>query len=400
MAAVRGGVEPGPQADRLVQYGGRFLENAENFGCILRKTSWFPRCIPLCRPLYPKSPFCRHKNAAREVLDCGGGEGRVQSRYERDVCNCGFSAPRGRDGGMRADVWIGKGMEMKMNAMKPIRLAVAAAVLAAAAVAEAAVMPYGTYLVKGTFRGEYNTVLRDFGEAAVRAQRADGTVIAEAVVADADAEGVNFVLAIPVSSVPTARSCEVGEWLDCVLWTPEGTLDVPNSLQVDSPVRVGKVTFNCAEVAEFTNPADGSVVEIPVDYIAEAQAFLDALGEGKTYDPWADYDGDGACNYAEFLAGTIPFDETDFLHVTGFAAAEEGKLALRFEHVGGHVYAVSASDSLAQPGWGRQYVRRGAAEAELEQVVAAGEDGEPGETEIFIVPADGATGGFFRVEAQ
>ena len=174
-----------------------------------------------------------------------------------------------------------------MNAMKSFRWAVAAAVLAAAAVAEAAVMSYGTYLVKGPFRGEYNTVLRDFGEAAVRAQRADGTVIAEAAVADADAEGVNFVLAIPVSSVPTARSCEVGGWLDGVLWTPEGTLDVPNSLKVDSPVRVGRVTFNCAEVEEYTNPADGSVVEIPVAYIAEAQAFLDALGEGKEYDPWA-----------------------------------------------------------------------------------------------------------------
>ena len=68
-----------------------------------------------------------------------------------------------------------------------------AAVAAAVVAAEAAVMPYGTYLVKGTFRGEYNTVLRDFGEAAVRAQRADGTVIAEAVVGDADAEGVKLV---------------------------------------------------------------------------------------------------------------------------------------------------------------------------------------------------------------
>ena len=38
------------------------------------------------------------------------------------------------------------------------------------------VMPYGTYLVKGSFKGDYNTVMRDFGEAKVRAQRADGTV--------------------------------------------------------------------------------------------------------------------------------------------------------------------------------------------------------------------------------
>ena len=40
-------------------------------------------------------------------------------------------------------------------------------------------LPYGTYQVMGAFRGDYNTVMRDFGEAKVRAQRADGTVIAE-----------------------------------------------------------------------------------------------------------------------------------------------------------------------------------------------------------------------------
>ena len=109
-----------------------------------------------------------------------------------------------------------------------------------------------------------------------------------------------------------------------------------------------------------------------------------------------DYDGDGASNYAEFLAGTIPFDASDFLHVTGFGA-KEGKLALRFEHVGGHVYAVSTTDSLAQPGWGRQHVRRGAAEAELEQVVAGGEDGDlhhaGGWRERRFLPGRGAVKG-------
>jgi hypothetical protein len=286
---------------------------------------------------------------------------------------------------------------MKKHAKKLIQLAVVALLPAVAGAAP--VMPYGTYLVKGAFRGDYNTVLRDFGTAAVRAQRPDGTVIAEATVASADEEGANFVLQIPVASASTAKSCAVGETLDCVLVTPEGALDVPNSLTVGSPVRVGKVTFNCTEVKEYENPADGSVVEIPVAYIAEAQAFLDAIGQGGTYDPWADYDHDGASNYAEFLAGTIPFDETDFLHVTGFGP-KDGKIALRFEHVGGHVYAVSSTDSLAEPSWGRKYVRRGAAEAEREQVVATGEDGEPGETEIFITPAAGAGSGFFRIEAQ
>ena len=98
----------------------------------------------------------------------------------------------------------------------------------AVAVRGAPVMPYGTYLVKGAFKGEYNTVLRDFGTAAVRAQRADGTVIAEAAVADGDPEGFNFVLSIPVASAATPKACVVGEMLDCVFLADGESLEVPN----------------------------------------------------------------------------------------------------------------------------------------------------------------------------
>ena len=286
---------------------------------------------------------------------------------------------------------------MKKHAKKLIQLAVVALLPAVAGAAP--VMPYGTYLVKGAFRGDYNTVLRDFGTAAVRAQRPDGTVIAESTVASADEAGANFVLQIPVASASTAKSCAVGETLDCVLVTPEGALDVPNSLQVGSPVRVGKVTFNCTEVKEYENPADGSVVEIPVAYIAEAQAFLDALGQGGTYDPWADYDHDGVSNYGEFLAGTIPFDPSDVLRITGFAAQEE-QLALSFEHVGGHVYAVLSTPALAEPSWAESRVRKTAGGAELDQVMADGADGDPGETVVYITPVGGAASGFFAVEAK
>lgn len=263
----------------------------------------------------------------------------------------------------------------------------------------APVMPYGTYLVKGTFKGEYNTVMRDFGTAAIRAQRADGTVIAEATVADADPEGYNFILSIPVASAATPKACEVGETLDCVLAADGATLKEENLLTVGPPISVGVLTFNCTETKSFTNPEDGSVAEIPTAYLAEAQAFLDAEGEGKTYDPWADDDGDGVSNYAEFLAGTIPFDESDFLRVTGFGAAEaEGQLALKFEHVGGHVYAISSSDSLSEPSWGARQVRKSAEGSELDQVMADGGDGEPGETVVYITPVGGS--GFFAVEAK
>ena len=278
------------------------------------------------------------------------------------------------------------------------------------------VLPYGTYLVKGAFRGDYNTVMRDYGDAKVRAQRSDGTVIAESTVKSADAEGVNFVLSIPVASAATAKSCKVGESLDCVLATSEGALDVPNSLTVGTPVRVGNVTFNCTEVKSYTNPKDGTVVQIPTAYIDEAQAYLEEYGDGSAYDPWADYDNDeslrgskydpwadydhdGISNYGEFLAGTIPFDETDYLRVKAFGP-KDGKLALKFEHVGGHVYAVSSANTLEKPEWARKRVRKNVEGSELDQVVADGYDGDVGETEIFITPVGGSTSEFFRLEAR
>ena len=184
-----------------------------------------------------------------------------------------------------------------------------------------------------------------------------------------------------------------------MLKTNEGALGVPNSLKVGTPIKVGNVTFNCTEVKSYTNSTDGTVATIPTAYIAEAQAFLDDFMGGGTYDPWADYDHDGISNYGEFLAGTIPFDETDYLRVKEFGM-KDGKLALKFEHVGGHVYAVSSANTLAKPGWARKFVRKSAKGAELEQVVADGSDGDVGETEIFITPVGGATSEFFRLEAR
>jgi hypothetical protein len=275
----------------------------------------------------------------------------------------------------------------------------AAFLLLPIAVGAAPVMPYGTYLVKGAFRGDYNTVLRDYGAATVRAQRADGTVIAESAVSSANDEGANFLLSIPVASAATAKSCKVGESLDCVLTTSQGAIDVPNSLTVDTPVRMGRVTFNCTEVKGYVNPKDGKTVEIPTAYIDEVQAWLDIERNGEAYDPWADYDNDGISNYGEFLAGTIPFDDSDYLRVKE-VGMKNGKFALKFEHVGGHVYAVSSANTLAKPAWAQRRVRKNADGSELEQVLADGGEGAVGETEIFITPVGGATSEFFKLEAK
>lgn len=276
----------------------------------------------------------------------------------------------------------------------------AAAALLPIALGAAPVMPYGTYLVKCAFKGDYNTVLRDLGATAnVKAQRTDGTVIAKSDISGSDEEGYNFVLRIPIASAKTENACTVGETLDAVFEADGETLEVPEALKVKSPTSVGVVTIYWNDVREYLNTSDGTVVEIPTAYIGEAQAYLDEEGMAGEYDPWGDYDGDGASNYAEFLAGTNPFDATDYLRIRGFTA-KEGRFAIKFEHVGGHVYAVSSSNALANPEWAKKRVRKTLQGDELDQVQVGGADGDPGETEIYITPAAGATSEFFKLEAK
>ena len=59
------------------------------------------------------------------------------------------------------------------------------------------------------------------------------------------------------------------------------------------------------------------------------------------YDPFADYDNDGASNYAEYRAGTNPFDASDKLAITAYSAPQNAPHAISFEYAGGHVYGVA-----------------------------------------------------------
>ena len=280
--------------------------------------------------------------------------------------------------------------------MKKLMMLSAATMIALGAWA-ASVLPYGTYLVKGTFVGDYNTVLREDASAKIQVMRKDGTVIAETGVFAANAEGINFILEIPVASVSMGKACVVGEVLDCVLQLAgEEPLAAPDCLKVKSPTEVGIFSICCTPVKAFTNPKDGTTVEIPVAYIEEAQSYLPS---GETYDPWKDYDNDGSINFAEFRNGTNPFDASDYLRVLAFGP-KGGKLALKFEHVGGHVYAVSSANTLEKPAWAKRRVRKTADGDELDQVLAEGGDGEPGATEIYITPVADAASEFFKLEGK
>ena len=212
-------------------------------------------------------------------------------------------------------------MDNNMNRlMKKIgRSGVFAAVFAAmnaASFAAAANFPVGTHLVKGTLKDWRNKVLTSSAAVTIQAVNTNGSVIASTTVADPTADGYNFLLQIPLSTTATDSTAAVDDTLNCVLVQDSGL-----SLAVD-PIRVGHadtvstVSLAFVNMKSYTSTDDKgneTTVYVPAEYIDTIAAWMEAEEIEGDYDPFADYDHDGASNYAEYRAGTNPFFEFDHL---------------------------------------------------------------------------------------
>lgn len=265
--------------------------------------------------------------------------------------------------------------------------------------------PVGTHVVKGSVRGYdengRNVVLPASRGISIRAMNSNGVVIAESKVRDASAGGVNFALRIPLSTVATDSSCAVGDRLECVLVEPGGLMVGSEPLTVGGAREAQSVTLRLVDVKRYVSEDGTRTNEVAQAYVDAIQAWMadEAAFGGQGYDPFADYDGDGRSNYAEYLAGTNPFDESDFLEVRSIEMAD-GKAALSFEYVGGHVYGVRAARDLANPEWLAQKVRTSAEGADLDQVVPEADPDGVGEVTIWMTPAADAVQGFYVLEAK
>ena len=289
--------------------------------------------------------------------------------------------------------------------MKMLRKLAVLLLLPAAAWAAAPNFPVGTHVVKGSARGYdangRNVLLPASRGISIRAVNSNGVAIAETKVRDASAGGVNFTLRIPLSTEATDSSCAVGDKLECVLVEPSGLMVGSEPLTVGGAREAQSVTLRLVDVKQYVSPDGRKTNEVAQAYVDAIQAWMADEAEfgGKDYDPFADYDGDGRSNYAEYLAGTNPFDKSDFLAVRSIEVSG-GRAALSFEYVGGHVYGVRATRDLAHPEWLAQKVRASAEGAELEQVVPSADPDAAGEATIWMTPAGDAATGFYVLEAK
>ena len=290
---------------------------------------------------------------------------------------------------------------IKRHQTMSVVLATVFAALNAASVVAAVNFPVGTHLIKGTLKDWQNKVLTSSAAVTVQAVSTNGTVIASAKVADPSADGYNFLLQIPLSSTATDSTVAVGDTLNCVLVQESGLSLAANPLVVGEANAVSTVSLAYVNMKDYTSTdGTGTTASVPAEYVDTIAAWMEAYEIEGDYDPFADYDKDGASNYAEYRAGTNPFDATDKLAITAYSAPQNAPHAISFEYAGGHVYGVATTLSLTNPQWATQKVKKTETDAEREQVMPSADEDDVGVATIYVVPAEGAKSQFFKVEAK
>lgn len=257
--------------------------------------------------------------------------------------------------------------------------------------------PVGTHLYKGTLKDWQEHILTSSAAVTIQAVATNGTVLASTTVADPTADGYNFLLQIPLSKTATACTAAVGDTLNCVLIQEAGLSLAAEPLTVGEADTVSQIMLQFANMRTYTK--DNETVQVPQEYVDTVAAWMEAYEREGEYDPFEDYDQDGRSNYDEYCAGTNPFDPTDYLAIVAYAS-NNALHAISFEYVGGHVYGVATTTSLASPSWATQPVKQSETDVDHEQVMPSAEEDDAGVATVYVVPAEGATSQFFKVEAK
>ena len=281
--------------------------------------------------------------------------------------------------------------------------------------------PSGTFVVLGNAKNWKNASCDSTDEVTVSAVATNGTILAEATVVDPSG-GRNFALQIPLSTQPSAKTARVGDTIR--LWTVYGkqhgaasevlTVGCANSHTNVSLVIQAKQAFATTNSAWATD-ASGTTVPVAKGYLEEIiNPWLAAYGI-PAYEADADWDQDGRSNYQEYLAGTHPFDPTDYLSVSSIefvnitdfktnlsSNASASRVAITFECVNGHTYVIPSSTSLNGKNWSNKPVATKPEDdpsASSEEYTAVGkEDGDT--VTLYMLPAVEAKQEFFTVQPK
>jgi hypothetical protein len=297
-------------------------------------------------------------------------------------------------------------MKETINGIYPTRRAFGLLLATALAfTAGADIFPVGTYVVTGALKDYKNMLCTADDGLTVQAVAADGVLLAETTVVTSPSggEGVNFALQIPLSSSATEKTAAVGDVLNLVVVAQGATNCAPAAIVVYEANASTNLVTQLLAFESFPSASPYAVdgqVQVAKMYLDQIAPWLQ-YKKISAYDPDGDWDGDGQTNYAEYIAGTSPFDATDCLRVTDYHSLGDSLLALSFEYVGGHVYGLRSTESLVNPEWAaRGFKATYDASAEQTTVTFDGTDEDADIATIYLAPVSGRSSEFFRIEAK
>ena len=182
----------------------------------------------------------------------------------------------------------------------------------------------------------------------IRAKTADGRLLAKTTTATGGKSAYNYVLEIPTATKTMDGYVTPGTQLVFEFADPDGViyerLVTAGDATVGDPGGLRELDIALARDED----GDG----IPDEYV-DWLGYLMWLNGKDAYEPDADWDGDGASNRAEYVAGTNPFDPTDRLSVREMAEEKgyEGYLKFTFLANQGRSYTVDTAEALKDADW-------------------------------------------------
>ena len=141
--------------------------------------------------------------------------------------------------------------------------------------------------------------------------RKGSTLLARGNVGSFDADtSANYALSVPMANADVATAASTGDALTLEIEAGADTYSDTNvTITAAKPGRTLKLNIRAASCTNPYGVSDAYLNDIRM-YVDACgiDGFLDADGN---YQPNADFDGDGVSNFAEYLAGTDPFDSDD-----------------------------------------------------------------------------------------
>lgn len=164
--------------------------------------------------------------------------------------------------------------------------------------------------------------------------------------------GVNFALYVHLddgrSATPySPKALRSGDIVSIVVRDRDGEKTVMENQAVPPVGQPGDIILRNVTAAEDTD-RDGLPDLWEWELIACSDGWLRTLADVRGGD---DFDGDGMSNWMEYLAGTFPFLDYDYLRIEETTLTPNGRLRLTFLSVAGKSYSPACATNLTSSVW-------------------------------------------------